>query len=36
MSDYTFPERRNKSKNKKREKKKHPYKAGGNRRVISK
>jgi hypothetical protein len=34
MVDYTFSERRNKAKNKKREKKKHPYKLGGNRRTM--
>jgi hypothetical protein len=35
MSDYTFPEKRNKSKNKKKEKRKHPYKKGGNQRTFS-
>ncbi len=31
--DYGFSERRNKSKWKKKEKKKHPYKIGGKRRA---
>jgi len=34
MSDYDFPQRRNKRKDKKREKKKHPYKKGGIQRSI--
>jgi len=29
MGDYDFPQQRNKRKDKKREKKKHPYKKGG-------
>jgi len=35
MSDeYSCPQRRNKGKDKKKDKKKHPYKAGGVRRSI--
>jgi hypothetical protein len=34
MADYGFPERRNKRKDKKREKKKHPYKIGGIQRSL--
>jgi len=34
MSDYVSSERRNKGKDKKREKKKHPYKKGGRNRSI--
>jgi hypothetical protein len=34
MGDYDFPQKRNKSKNKKREKKKHPYKKGGVHRTM--
>jgi len=33
MSDYAFPSKRNKRKDKKREKKRHPYKKGGRERV---
>jgi len=33
MSDYAFSERRNKKKDKKRERKKHPYKKGGRERI---
>ena len=29
MSDYGFPEKRNKGKDKRKNKKKHPYKHGG-------
>jgi len=29
MTDYDFPQRRNKRKDKRKEKKKHPYKKGG-------
>jgi hypothetical protein len=29
MSDYAFSEKRNKGKDKKKEKKKHPYRKGG-------
>jgi len=32
MSDYCFDNKRNKGKDKKREKKKHPYKKGGAQR----
>lgn len=35
MPDYAFPGKRNKRKDKKREKKKHPYKKGGRERVKS-
>ncbi len=35
MSDYSFPEKRNKRKDKKREKKKHPYKKGGIQRSLT-
>jgi hypothetical protein len=31
--NYGMPEKRNKGKDKKRERKKHPYKKGGKRRV---
>ena len=34
MSNYCFPEQRNKKKNKQKENKKHPYKKGGKRRCI--
>jgi hypothetical protein len=34
MGDYAFPQRRNKQKDKKREKKKHPYKKGGRQRSM--
>ena len=34
MSDYSFPEKRNKRKDKKKEKKKHPYKKGGIQRSL--
>jgi hypothetical protein len=33
MSDYDFPQKRNKRKDKKKERKKHPYKKGGRERV---
>ncbi|MEX0920529.1 MAG: hypothetical protein WDZ69_03045 [Candidatus Pacearchaeota archaeon] len=32
MSDYGFPEKRQKRKHKKKEKKRHPYKTGGKER----
>ena len=32
-SDYAYSQKRNKGKDKKREKKKHPYKKGGRRRT---
>jgi len=35
MSDYDFPQRRNKKKEKRREKKKHPYKKGGIQRTLT-
>jgi hypothetical protein len=35
MSNYAFSERRNKSKDKRKEKKKHPYKKGGKYRVVN-
>ncbi len=35
MSKYADSERRNKGKDKKREKKKHPYKKGGRKRIQS-
>lgn len=35
MSDYAFPSKRNKRKNKKKENKKHPYKKGGRHRSDS-
>jgi hypothetical protein len=34
MGDYDFPQKRNKGKDKRREKKKHPYKKGGVHRVM--
>lgn len=34
MSNYACSERRNKGKDKKREKRKHPYKKGGKFRVV--
>jgi hypothetical protein len=34
MGDYDFPQKRNKAKTKKREKKKHPYKKGGFHRTM--
>ncbi|VVB83462.1 Uncharacterised protein [uncultured archaeon] len=34
MSDYGFSERRNKGKDKRRNKKKHPYKKGGIQRSL--
>ena len=34
MSNYACSERRNKGKDKKREKRKHPYKKGGKFRVL--
>jgi hypothetical protein len=34
MSDYGFPEKRNKRKEKRKEKKKHPYKQGGAQRTF--
>jgi hypothetical protein len=34
MSNYAFSERRNKGKDKKREKKKHPYRKGGKLRTV--
>ena len=33
MSDYAVSERRNKGKDKRKERKKHPYRKGGKRRV---
>lgn len=35
MSDYCFPEKRKKGKDKKRDKKKHPYKQGGSGRTLN-
>lgn len=35
MSDYTYPEKRSKRKDKKRNKKKYPYKKGGKRRTVN-
>ena len=35
MADYCFGDKRNKSKDKKREKKKHPYKKGGASRTAN-
>ena len=35
MSDYGFSERRNKGKDKRKERRKHPYRKGGKRRVKS-
>jgi hypothetical protein len=32
MSDYGFPDKRRKGKDKKRERKKHPYRKGGSQR----
>jgi hypothetical protein len=34
MSDYAFSEKRNKGKDKRKEKKKHPYRKGGKLRGI--
>jgi hypothetical protein len=34
MGDYDFPQKRNKGKDKRKEKKKHPYKQGGVRRSL--
>jgi hypothetical protein len=34
MSDYGFPEKRNKQKDKRKDKKKHPYKTGGRQRSF--
>jgi hypothetical protein len=34
MGDYDFPQKRNKGKDKRREKKKHPYKKGGVQRTM--
>lgn len=34
MSNYASSERRNKSKDKRKEKKKHPYRKGGKYRVV--
>ena len=36
MSDYGFSERRNKGKDKRKERKKHPYRQGGKGRVREK
>ncbi len=33
--DYAFQEKRRKSKDKRKDKKKHPYKKGGKRRIMS-
>jgi len=35
MTDYDFPQRRNKRKEKRKEKKKHPYKFGGRQRSLA-
>jgi len=35
MSDYAIPEKRRKSKDKRKDKKKHPYKKGGAQRVMN-
>jgi hypothetical protein len=35
MTEYDFPQRRNKGKDKRREKKKHPYKKGGIQRSLT-
>jgi hypothetical protein len=35
MTDYGFPEKRNKRKEKRKEKKKHPYKQGGIQRTFN-
>lgn len=35
MSDYCFGDKRNKRKDKKKERKKHPYVSGGNKRTFS-
>jgi len=34
MTDYDFPQKRNKRKDKRKEKKKHPYKKGGIQRSL--
>jgi hypothetical protein len=34
--DYGFSEKRNKGKNKRKEKKKHPYRLGGGKRSVEK
>jgi hypothetical protein len=34
MGDYDFPQKRNKGKDKRKEKKKHPYKKGGVQRSM--
>jgi len=34
--DYGFSERRNKGKNKRKERKKHPYRKGGTKRSVDK
>jgi len=34
MGDYDFPQKRNKGKDKRKEKKKHPYKTGGVQRSL--
>ncbi len=36
MPDYGFSERRNKKKDKYKERKRHPYRLGGNRRTLGK
>jgi hypothetical protein len=35
MSDYDFPQRRNKKKDKRKDRKKHPYKHGGIQRSLT-
>jgi hypothetical protein len=35
MTDYDFPQKRNKRKDKRKEKKKHPYKKGGIQRSLT-
>jgi len=35
MSDYGFPEKRRKGKDKRRDKKKHPYRQGGGGRSMN-
>jgi len=35
MSDYAMPQQRRKSKDKRKDKKKHPYKKGGARRSMN-
>ena len=36
MSDYAYPEKRKKRKDKRRDRKKHPYKKGGRERLRGK